>query len=82
MEAAINEIMENEIDTHVNLKIIEMGVSVPMASLGTMINDARSDMMMYPFIMLFPVILIFLITGSLYVIGDGIRDALDQKMQQ
>lgn len=76
------QLIKNAIFCEAFLSFIGMGVSVPMASLGTMINDARSDMMMYPFIMLFPVILIFLITWSLYVIGDGIRDALDPKMQQ
>ena len=76
------QLIKNAIFCEAFLSFIGMGVSVPMASLGTMINDARSDMMMYPFIMIFPVILIFLITWSLYVIGDGIRDALDPKMQQ
>lgn len=75
-------LIKNAIFCEAFLSFIGMGVSVPMASLGTMINDARSDMMLYPFVMIFPVILIFLITWSLYVIGDGIRDALDPKMQQ
>lgn len=64
------------------LSFIGMGVSVPMASLGTLINNARTDMMLYPYQMIEPVILILLITWSLYIIGDAVQDALDPRMQQ
>ncbi|MBS5450614.1 MAG: ABC transporter permease [Coriobacteriia bacterium] len=64
------------------LSFIGMGVSVPMASLGTLINNARTDMMLYPYQMIEPVILIFVITWALYVIGDAVQDALDPRMQQ
>ncbi len=64
------------------LSFIGMGVSVPMASLGTLINSARTDMMLYPYLMVEPVVLIFLITWSLYVVSDALQDALDPRMQQ
>ncbi len=64
------------------LSFIGMGVSIPMASLGTLINNARTSMMLYPYEMIEPVVLIFLITWSLYVIGDAVQDALDPRMQR
>ena len=39
-------------------------------------------MMLYPYEMIEPVVLIFLITWSLYVIGDAVQDALDPRMQR
>lgn len=62
------------------LSFIGMGVSVPMASLGTLINSARTNMVLYPYLMIEPVVLIFGITWSLYVIGDALGDAFDPRM--
>lgn len=63
------------------LSFIGMGIVAPMASLGSLVNDARTDMQMYPFLMIIPVVMIFIITLSLYMMGDGIRDAFDPHMQ-
>lgn len=78
----VTQTIRSAIFSEAFLSFIGMGVSVPMASLGTLINNARTDMMLYPYQMIEPVILIFAITWSLYIIGDAIQDALDPRMQQ
>ncbi len=74
------QLVRDAIFSEAFLSFIGMGVSVPMASLGTLINSARDNMMLYPYEMIEPAVLIFLITWSLFVIGDALEDALDPRM--
>lgn len=76
----LTTLIKDSIFSEAFLSFIGMGVSVPMASLGTLINSARTTMMLYPYLMIEPAVLIFLITWSLYVIGDAIEDAFDPHM--
>ena len=50
-----------------------------MASWGTMANDARSQLMLYPMQMVWPVAAICLTMLSLHFIGDGLSEALDPR---
>lgn len=65
--------------TEAFLAFVGIGISIPMASWGTMANDARAVMMLYPMQIVWPVAAICLTMLSLHFIGDGMSDALDPK---
>lgn len=65
--------------TEAFLAFVGIGISIPMASWGTMANDARAQMMLYPMQMVWPVLAICLTMLSLHFIGDGLSDALDPR---
>lgn len=65
--------------TEAFLAFVGIGISIPMASWGTMANEARAQMMLYPMQMVWPVAAICLTMLSLHFIGDGLSDALDPK---
>ena len=65
--------------TEALLAFVGIGISIPMASWGTMANDARSLLMLYPMQMVWPVMAISLTMLSLHFIGDGLSDALDPR---
>ncbi|MCG7406203.1 ABC transporter permease [Paenibacillus sp. ACRRX] len=64
------------------LSFLGLGVQLPAASWGTMINDALKAMILYPWRMLFPAILISLTMLAFNMFGDGLRDALDPKLKK
>lgn len=76
----VTQLVKDGIFSEAFLSFIGMGVSVPMASLGTLINSARANMVLYPYEMIEPAVLIFVITWSLYVIADALEDAFDPRM--
>ena len=65
--------------TEAFLAFVGIGISIPMASWGTMANDARALIMLYPMQMVWPVMAISLTMLSLHFIGDGLSDALDPR---
>jgi oligopeptide transport system permease protein len=64
------------------LSFIGMGVQVPMPSLGSLANAARSGLEAYPYKLIFPSLMIALITLSFNLLGDGLRDAFDPKLKR
>ena len=64
------------------LSFIGLGVSAPMPSLGSLANEARSGLQSYPSKLLFPAMTICLIVLALNLLGDGLRDAFDPKLQR
>jgi ABC-type dipeptide/oligopeptide/nickel transport systems, permease components len=64
------------------LSFIGIGISVPVASWGTLANDSLANMNLYPHLMLFPAIAISLTMFALNFIGDGLRDALDPRLKK
>ena len=64
------------------LSFLGIGISVPMASWGTLANDAISQMSSRPYQLIFPVLAICLTMFSMNFIGDGLRDSLDPKLKQ
>lgn len=64
------------------LSFLGIGIQVPMASWGTLANDAIPSLMQYPYQMLFPAALISITMFALNFIGDGLRDALDPKLKK
>ena len=47
-----------------------------------MLNEARADMMTAPHVALFPSLAIFLTVLAFNLLGDGLRDALDPKIER
>ena len=63
------------------LSFLGMGVSIPMPSLGSLASDSRAGIMSYPFLLIFPAMMIFLIVLSFNLLGNGLRDAFDPKLR-
>ena len=63
------------------LSYIGLGVSAPMASLGSLCSDALPGINSYPYLLFIPAVLISLIILSFNMVGDGLRDALDPRLR-
>ena len=61
------------------LSFIGIGISAPMASLGTLAQDARMLMNVYPMQMVWPVLVICIVIFSLNFIGEGLETALNPR---
>lgn len=72
----------NAIFTEAFLAFIGLGIPAPLASLGSLISDGFKSMTMYPFMVLFPVIVLALLMLSFNLLADGLRDAFDPKMKE
>ena len=66
--------------TAASLSFLGLGAQPPMPEWGAMLNEARADLMTAPHAALFPVIAIFLTVLAFNLLGDGLRDALDPKV--
>lgn len=64
------------------LSFIGLGVSSPMASLGSLSQTALKGIYSYPYMLIFPAAAISLIILSFNLFGDGLRDALDPRMKK
>jgi oligopeptide transport system permease protein len=64
------------------LSFLGIGIQVPMASWGTLANDAIPTLFTYPYQMLFPSLAISVTMFALNFIGDGLRDALDPRLKK
>ncbi len=64
------------------LSFIGIGITVPVASWGTLANDGMKVMGMYPYLMIFPALAISLTMFALNFLGDGLRDALDSRLKK
>ncbi len=64
------------------LSFIGLGVSSPMASLGSLSQTALKGIYSYPYLLIFPAAAISIIILSFNLFGDGLRDALDPRMKK
>ena len=64
------------------LSFIGLGVSAPMASWGTLANNALSGLTTYPYQLFFPALSIAVTMLAFNFIGDGLRDALDPRLRK
>jgi len=64
------------------LSFISLGVKAPMPSLGSLANAARSGITTYTYKLIFPAVMIGLITLAFNLLGDGLRDAFDPKLRR
>ncbi len=63
------------------MSFIGLGVSPPMASWGTMCNDALAALRTNPYQLFAPSLAICLTMFGFNFVGDGLRDALDPKLK-
>ncbi len=63
------------------LSFVGLGIESPTPEWGSMLAEARENMMYHPYLMIFPGIAIVIAVLSLNLIGDGMRDALDPRMK-
>ena len=64
-----------------SLSFIGLGVQPPAPEWGAMLNEAKTFMTMYPYMVVFPGLAIGLTALSMNLMGDGLRDALDPKLK-
>lgn len=64
--------MIQAIFTEAFLSFAGVGIAAPMASLGTLVQDARSQLVTYPMQMVWPALLLCLIVFSLHNISTGL----------
>jgi oligopeptide transport system permease protein len=63
------------------LSFLGLGVQAPVASWGTMASDGLPALRYYPWRLFFPATYISLTMLAFNLVGDGLRDALDPKLQ-
>lgn len=68
--------------TAASLSFLGLGAQPPTPEWGAMLNAARADMVNAPHIALFPSLAIFFTVLAFNLLGDGLRDALDPKIDQ
>ncbi len=68
--------------TAASLSFLGLGAQPPTPEWGAMLNAARADMVNAPHIAIFPSIAIFLTVLAFNLLGDGLRDALDPKIDR
>ncbi len=64
------------------LSFIGLGISAPLASLGSMVTDALQGVYSFPSRVVFPSVIIALIILAFNTVGDALRDVLDPRMKK
>ncbi len=59
------------------LSFLGFGILPPMPSWGNLLDNAQEHLSQYPWLAIFPGLMIFMTIISINFIGDGLRDALD-----
>jgi oligopeptide transport system permease protein len=63
--------------TEAFLSFLGLGVQAPLASWGTLVTEGSSQIVVYPWLLVFPAVVMGAAILALNFVGDGIRDALD-----
>ena len=63
------------------LSFLGIGIRVPQASWGSMVNDGRDMLQSHPWMALAPGACVALLVICLNLLGDGIRDAMDPRLR-
>ncbi len=69
----------NAILTESTLSFLGFGIQPPMPTWGNMLKNAQSQMVIAPWIAIFPGLFIFITVVAINYLGDGLRDALDPR---
>jgi glutathione transport system permease protein len=67
--------------TAASLSFLGLGAQPPTPEWGAMLNEARADMLNAPHVALVPSLAIFVTVLAFNLLGDGLRDALDPKLE-
>ena len=68
--------------TAASLSFLGLGAQPPTPEWGAMLNAAQADMLMAPHEAIFPALAIFVTVLAFNLLGDGLRDALDPKIER
>lgn len=63
------------------LAFIGLGLPVPEASLGTLINTGFKSILVSPYMVIIPVVVFAILMLSFNLLADGLKDAFDPKMK-
>ena len=64
------------------LSFVGLGVPAPIASWGTLCNDALAGIYVYPYQMALPAVAISITILAFNLLGDGLRDAFDPRLRR
>ena len=64
------------------LSFLGLGIQPPMSSRGLLIRDGASVMESHPWLLIFPGVILSLTLFAMNFLGDGLRDALEPRMQR
>ncbi len=67
--------------TEATLSFLGLGIQDPNPSWGSMLSDARADMIRDPYLAIFPLLFIVLTILVFNILGDALRDVLDPKLK-
>lgn len=65
-----------------SLSFLGLGAQPPTPEWGTMLNEARADMVVAPHVALFPGMAIFITVLAFNLLGDSLRDSFDPKLNR
>jgi glutathione transport system permease protein len=68
--------------TAASLSFLGMGAQPPTPEWGAMLNEARAELAVAPHVAAFPSLAVFLTVLAFNLLGDGLRDALDPKIER
>jgi oligopeptide transport system permease protein len=68
--------------TEAFLSFLGLGVQAPLASWGTLVTEGSSQILVYPWLLIGPGMMMAVTVMSLNFLGDGLRDALDPHTRQ
>jgi oligopeptide transport system permease protein len=74
--------LPNVMLTEALLSFLGLGVQAPLASWGTLVTEGSSQIVVYPWLLIFPGLAMAVTILSLNFLGDGLRDALDPQTQR
>jgi oligopeptide transport system permease protein len=64
------------------LSFLGLGVQAPLASWGTLVTEGGSQLVVYPWLLVFPSAAMAITVLALNFLGDGLRDALDPQARR
>ena len=67
--------------TEATLSFLGMGIQPPNPSWGSMLSEARADMVRAPWVAMFPLLFIVVTILIFNILGDSLRDVLDPKLK-
>lgn len=67
------------IATETTLSYLGLGLDVNMPSLGLLLRNAHSYFLQYPYLLVFPAVIVSLITITFYLVGNAFSDAADPR---
>ena len=63
------------------MSYINLGVQPPLPEWGSMLAAGKAYIQSYPYMVVFPGLMILITVFAFNVFGDGVRDALDPRLK-